>query len=417
MDQIPIALSIPLRLLEFRPCWELHALLRINRIQYRADGLELPFSMDRPLPLLVHGNHVYASRSCVFEYVAGYKPMASQSTATVVMGPESVTPASPIPLCAEEGTLNIAFVEKLDGILQLWRKFRGFDRDELWQSLPLLHSAILNLCSDIALQFSNTSPSWVLPDTSDAELLVKLDCAYAGLDAYFSGLYQRHSFVGPMDSTAYASTGSGSGIVNDGSTLPPLASGGGGGGGRRGSLLLPATAATTNAQVAAYGPSDAVLFSHILAGLFHPETKALLDQRPALMAYFKVFTQRYFSNASPAVGDSASKVFGAPFNADEKDCWNTATVALLDGNPFCQPKQRRETLEALLGFDYAKAVAAAEQRRALMTDEEKDLASGLYCSNHAKWVPLKLSTAGSLYWGFVISAVIAGATIAIIRSR
>jgi hypothetical protein len=282
----------------------------------------------------------------------------------------------------------------------------------------LLHSAILNLCADIALLFSNTSPSWVLPDTSDSELLLKLDCAYAGLDAYFSSLHQRHGFVGPMDSTAYVSTGSGSGIGNDGSTLPPLASGGGGGGGRRGSLLLPATAATTSAQVAAYGPSDAVLFSHLLAAHFHPETKTLLDRRPALMEYFKVFTQRYFSNASPVeVGVSVSKVFGAQFNAEEKDCWNTATAALLDGNPFCQPKQRRETLEALLGFDHAKAVAAAEQRLALMTDEERDLASGLYCSNHAKWVPLKLSTAGALSWGFVTSAVIAGATLAIIRSR
>ena len=82
-DVIPAAVTVPLKLLEFRPNWDLHALLRVHRIPYRVESLSLHFSMGRPLPLLVHGDLVMSTRAQVFEYLAALKPKATQSTSTL----------------------------------------------------------------------------------------------------------------------------------------------------------------------------------------------------------------------------------------------------------------------------------------------------------------------------------------------
>jgi hypothetical protein len=47
----------PIRLIEFRPAWALHALLRFRGISYVNECLPIPYSLGLQLPVIIDGNH------------------------------------------------------------------------------------------------------------------------------------------------------------------------------------------------------------------------------------------------------------------------------------------------------------------------------------------------------------------------
>ena len=414
-DLIPVAVNMPLRLLEFRPQWEVHAMLRINRIPYRAEGLELPFSMDRPLPLLVHGGRVYASRPVVLEYAAGYKPRATQST-SAILAPEVQTVLAPA-LCADESTVNVAYLEKVDGVLHHWRAVKGLDRRELFRSLPFVHACVICWCADLAALFVNTSPSWKLPDVTEENLLQRLDESYSSLSSYLQGLYDKYGFVGPLNSSAYTSAENVVAIAIPGS-------GGGSGVGavpfRRSSLLMPASTSSSSsssgkkdsprlATAVAYSASDAVAFAHLLAARLHPETAELVAKYPPLMAYFDSFVCKFFANTAPLLG-------AGPVDEDERDAWNVATADVLTNNCFCSMREKQEALRALLRFDPEVDRERREEKRD--ADRAAQIQS-MFCSDEAPWLPMppKLSTSGAVWSATILAAAVAGFVVAVQRHR
>jgi hypothetical protein len=415
-DLIPVAVNMPLRLLEFRPQWEVHAMLRINRIPYRAEGLELPFSMDRPLPLLVHGGLVRASRSVVLEYAAGYKPRATQST-SAILAPEVQTAVAPT-FCADESTVNVAYLEKVDSVLHHWRAVKGLDRRELFRSLPFVHACVMCWSADLAALFINTSPSWKLPDVTEENLLQRLDESYSSLSSYLQGLYDKYGFVGPLDSSAYTSAENVAAIAVPGS-------GGGSGVGavpvRRSSLLMPASTLSSSsssgkkdsprlAAAVAYSASDAVAFAHLLAARLYPETAELVAKYPPLIAYFDSFVCKFFANTAPVLG-------AGPVGEDERDAWNVATAEVLRNNCFCSSvRERQEALRALLRFDPEVDRERREEKR------DADRAAqmhAMFCSNEAPWLPMppKLSISGTVWSATILAAAIAGIAVAVQRQR
>ena len=59
-----------LRLVEFRPAWSVHCLLRFLGVTYLNENLPIPVSMGETLPVLVDGHHVISGES-VMEHLAG----------------------------------------------------------------------------------------------------------------------------------------------------------------------------------------------------------------------------------------------------------------------------------------------------------------------------------------------------------
>ena len=51
-----------IRLLQHRPAWRLHALLRFTNTPYDCENCELPYAMGQQLPLLIDGNFVFTER-------------------------------------------------------------------------------------------------------------------------------------------------------------------------------------------------------------------------------------------------------------------------------------------------------------------------------------------------------------------
>jgi hypothetical protein len=60
----------PVRLVEFRPAWTIHALLRFKGITYLNENLPIPVSMSETLPVLVDGHHVI-SEQCLMSHIVG----------------------------------------------------------------------------------------------------------------------------------------------------------------------------------------------------------------------------------------------------------------------------------------------------------------------------------------------------------
>ena len=60
--------AFPVRLVEFRPAWALHALLRFRGITYLNENLPIPVSMGQNLPLVVDGQHLLGEGEALEHY-------------------------------------------------------------------------------------------------------------------------------------------------------------------------------------------------------------------------------------------------------------------------------------------------------------------------------------------------------------
>lgn len=69
----------PVRLVEFRPAWALHALLRFHGITYLNENLPIPVSMGQTLPLVVDGQHVMGEIDALAHYGQGDEQMQGES--------------------------------------------------------------------------------------------------------------------------------------------------------------------------------------------------------------------------------------------------------------------------------------------------------------------------------------------------
>lgn len=63
----------PVRLLQYRPAWSLHATLRALKVQYTTENVPESSALGKKLPILIHGSHVLPEKE-VWNYIREIHP-------------------------------------------------------------------------------------------------------------------------------------------------------------------------------------------------------------------------------------------------------------------------------------------------------------------------------------------------------
>ena len=395
-DEIPPNLADePPRLIEYRPCWEAHALLRFHRVPYTCESSGLRFALGRPLPLVVHGSCLYSTRARVLEHLASYRPHMRTSTTSTT----STTQQQQLEVVglADDGTLTVAYLDKMTETLQAYKFLTGIERKETWAALPLLHACVNLWQWDLASLFINTSPEWVLPDTTEEGLLCKLDVFYAALARHLTTLKDKNRVLAS---------------VVDLPPSPPAVveapKPGGSPTTRRMSAVVSAlfspsspssSSSSSSSSSAASCPhvlADAVLFAHLTTALSMEKPAALLAKYPIVALYHANIVASYFSNSSSSSSEGEGEGEGEYVLQRDR-----ATLALLTGNAFCRYPSTCTSatpLTSLLAFDVEVARRREEEagaRQAPFSPSEAAL---------AVWIAPKSSTARALFFLSVAAA-------------
>lgn len=325
-------------------------MLRINKIPYTVECSDLPFAMDRPLPLLLHGEYIFSSRNIVLEHVASYKPMASQSSDSE-FGMTTLTTSAAF---SDDATLS-AYFEKMEALLLHWKRLRGLDAEDEARCLPLMHSLSLWLSSSCSAALASSAATRMLPDVSEENLLQRLGEFYAVLNRLLAGLSEKHGFVGTVLSASYRAPISGDGTPFRRQSINFSSSSSGSGitgGGMGGIGVLGRT----------YAVADALLFGHLTQARCLPEVAALLTQHEALMQYYKTMAAALFSNEANGGGEG----LGGP--------WDHNTYEVLRSNRFARRPGTLAALRGALAFDMT--LAETQKKAAAEAATETDVAAG-----------------------------------------
>ena len=392
-DEIPPNLADePPRLIEYRPCWEAHALLRFHRVPYTCESSGLRFALGRPLPLVVHGSCLHSTRARVLEHLASYRPhMRTSTTSTTQQQQLEVVGL------ADDGTLTVVYLDKMTETLQAYKFLTGIERKETWAALPLLHACVNLWERDLASLFINTSPEWVLPDTTEEDLLCKLDVFYAALARHLTTLKDKNRVLAsvvdlPPSPPAVVESPKPAGSPTS----------------RRMSAVVSAlfspsspsssssSSSSSSAASCPYVLADAVLFAHLTTALSMEKPAALLAKYPIAGRYHANIVASYFSNSS----SSSNEGEGEGEYALQRD---RATLALLTGNAFCRYPSTCTSatpLTSLLAFDVEVARRREEEAGARQTSSSSSSSEAAL----AVWIAPQPSTARVLFFLSVAAA-------------
>lgn len=363
--------SVPLRLIEFRVCWELHAMLRINKIPYTVESSELPFAMDRPLPLLVHGEHVYSSRNQVLEHVALYKPSASQSSDREF----ELAASEAARAFSDDATLS-AYFEKMEALLLHWKRLRGIESLEDTSSLPFLHSTALWLQGIARATVTWAATAHVMPDLGDEDVLLRLQDFYAALNRLLATILEGHGFVGTVHRASYRPAPVA--VEGNPSRRQSINLGGGStSSSHNSSNSSSSSGASSNGGGRSYSVADALLFGHLTQALCLPEIASKLLEYANIMLYYKNMARELFGNPDTPRGDE-----------DMKDLWDRNTLDVLRRNLFARRPNTEATLREALEFDLARAEAKEMARN----DSEAAVEGDKGQRNMVFWSQLSVTT-------------------------
>lgn len=379
-DLIPAAADVPLRLLEFQPNWEIHAMMRFNRIPYRVECIDVHYSMDRPLPILVHDDYVFSSNANVMHHIQSYKPNSIQSTASSC-GVDN----SPTKLAEEEGAMLVSHIDKMNTFLLAWKRLKGINDNECWTIMPNVNYFLMFARQWIVSKVIDTSPAWQFPDTSDLDLLKKLDMFYSSVNKFLTAMKDRWGFIGSIDSSSYSIESTPQAVC----TPSP---------GRRGSLMGSMAINNYNgnsSQVVEYTCADALMFAHLTTALTtSTQTAELVRKHAELVAYYDKIASTYFSNSNIQTKD------GSPCSCS----WNDITLEMLSQNSFCKIPRVLKELQTSFQFDVKLACEDMSARG----DDEHCHMDDKYHPTIAEWCWPHPSWAGISFVALIAGGVVAG---------